>query len=506
MASKKIKILFWLENYTYHFGIAKSLKELFDCELYAIISCSSIQKDFFENQKLVEFEKVWYIRDNVNINNYKTDIEHLKLFEGKMGYPISSLIFGDRFFYKYNKYNLFTREEILSIIEQELIFFEKIIDEINPICTILRVPEFQDIELFYEVCRGKKIPTLIVDATRFGKRYMINNQPEHPIIFNKTRNQKNLKNFEQLRKHIDSYSKSYDVVLKNLRSSKTKKANSILKFIFQFQKIDTEYYRDRKKFPLNVFLKEIVFSIKKSYRSNFIKLSLKKSPSFDTPYVYFPLQFEPERTILRKGEFFSNQLSVIKNIAQSLPIHMKLFVKEHPAMRLNGWRNLEFYKEILKMHNVELFHPTISNSLLVKNSSLVLSIAGTSGLEAAFYGKPSISFTDVNYVNLSSVFHVTSFDNLSNIILNALNVKVDLVELNNYVQKVESISFDCDIVKLYSSAEDFFGSGGFLDNMSISEKDMILFLNKNKDIFHQLALEHIKKIEIIKNENKHFSS
>ena len=146
MTSKKIKILFWLENYTIHFGIAKFLKEQFDCELYAVISCSSMQKDFFENQKLIEFEKVWYIRENISINNEEPNIEYLKLFEEKMNIPISSLIFGDRFFYKYNRYDTFTRNEILTILEQELKFFEKIIDEVKPTCTILRVPEFQDID------------------------------------------------------------------------------------------------------------------------------------------------------------------------------------------------------------------------------------------------------------------------------------------------------------------------------------------------------------------------
>ena len=501
MTSKKIKILFWLENYTIHFGIAKSLQEQFDCELYAIISCSSIQKKFFENQTMIKFKKIWYIRDNISIDNHIPDINNLKLLESKMNSPLSSLIFGDRFFYKYNRYNKFTHEEILSIIEQESHFFEKIIDEINPTYAILRVPEFQDIELFYKICRLKNIHTLILDATRFGARYMINDQTEHPIPFNKLETQKNLKNFEQLREHIDSYSKSYDIVVKNLRSSKTRKISSALKFLFQFNKIDTKYYRDRKKSPFNVFIKELFFSLRKFYRNSFIEQNLEKSLSFDTSYVYFPLQFEPERTILRKGEFYSNQLSVIKNIAQSLPINMKLFVKEHPAMRLNGWRNMEFYKEILKMPNVKLFHPSLPNSLFVKNSSLVVTIAGTSGLESVFYGISSISLTNVNYSNLSNVFQITSFANLSYIIKNALESKVDLLELNNYVKKIESISFDCDVVGLVSSAEDFFGSGGFLDNIAILEKDMTDFLSKNKKIFDQIALEHIKKIEMIENQN-----
>ena len=159
---KKDKILFWLENYSIHFGIAKALQEKHDCELYALISCSPKQKEFFELQKLVKFKKKWFARDYVNLKNHEPNIGKLQSLENSLNIPLSKIIYGDRLFYKFNKYYSFTDKEILSIIEQELNFYNEILDEISPDYVIMRAPEFQDIELFYEVCKSKKIPVLVL--------------------------------------------------------------------------------------------------------------------------------------------------------------------------------------------------------------------------------------------------------------------------------------------------------------------------------------------------------
>ena len=65
------------------------------------------------------------------------------------------------------------------------------------------------------------------------------------------------------------------------------------------------------------------------------KYSLNNIPS-DEKYVYFPLQFEPERTILISAPYYTNQLELIKNIARSIPVDYFLYVKEHPGQSLHS--------------------------------------------------------------------------------------------------------------------------------------------------------------------------
>ena len=66
-------------------------------------------------------------------------------------------------------------------------------------------------------------------------------------------------------------------------------------------------------------------------------------------FIYFPLHFEPERTLLISGTYYTDQISVIKNIAKSIPIDFTLYVKEHPNMKLTQWREIDFYKKIMEL-------------------------------------------------------------------------------------------------------------------------------------------------------------
>ena len=501
MNYKKDKILFWIETYHLHFGIAKTLAEKNDYDLYAIIVSSPQQKYFFENQKLVKFKKSWYLRENINLKNHKPNLEKLTFLENKFSIPLNKIIYGDRFFYKYNRYYSFTDDEILSIIEQELEFYDKVLDEICPDYVILRPPEFQDIELFYEICKSKKIPVLIVYATRLGNRWIISSEVDSPIHFDTSGNTLEIKSFDTLKKYSKTYSKIVDSYFKNHKSKISQKFNVLQLLFTTFNSSNITSYRDLGKTPWTTLSKRISLLLNSFYRKSFLDKYAQTSLPSNQKYAYFPLHFEPERVILRKAEFFNDQISVIKNITQSLPIEMDLLVKEHPSMQTVGWRNLEFYKQILKFPKVKLIHPSIPNEILIQNSSLIFTIAGTPGLDATFDEKPVIVFTNVNYSTLSSVFKINNLEELPEVIKKSLATKVDLVELNHFVNQVEKSSFECDLISLQILASNLFGIGGFLDGSPISESQMKKFLEEHKNIFEILAKEHIKKIEDIKKNN-----
>lgn len=68
ISTMKDRILFWIDNSLAYFGVAKSLKENYDCELYAIYDMTDRTRKFFENQDLVFFQKTWFYHDNVKKN------------------------------------------------------------------------------------------------------------------------------------------------------------------------------------------------------------------------------------------------------------------------------------------------------------------------------------------------------------------------------------------------------------------------------------------------------
>lgn len=501
---KNDKILFWLENYSIHFGIAKALSEKYDCELYALISSSPKQKKFFYNQKLIKFKKIWFVREYVNLKNYQPNLEKLKLLENKFSIPLGKIIYGDRLFYKYNKYYSFTDKEIFSIIEQELEFYNQVLDEIKPKYVILRAPEFQDIELFYEICKAKKIHTLVLSTMKLGARWIISSKPYPTIQFTKSDDKIEIKSFDVLRKEVEQYSKLYESIFSSegkMKVTTFQKFNALKLLFSTFNSLNINSYRDVGKTPWKIFMMVVSSSILSFYRKLYLNKNAKISLPLNHPYVYYPLHMEPDVSTLRIADFYEDQISVIKNIAQSLPIGMILLVKEHPSMRLVGWRNTNFYKQILKLPNVQLIHPSISSENLIKNSALIITIAGTTALEAAFYKKSVIVFSDINCSTLSSVFKINNLADLPIIIKNALDSKVDLVELNYFMQKVEKSTFICNVEELNALSAVLFGVGGMLNMNEISESKMKSFLEKYKSAFDILAIEHIKKIELIKQNN-----
>ena len=60
MPSKKDKILIWIGAEFTHFLLAHLLQKHHDAEYYAIIDITSNPKKFFEIQKIVKFEKIWF--------------------------------------------------------------------------------------------------------------------------------------------------------------------------------------------------------------------------------------------------------------------------------------------------------------------------------------------------------------------------------------------------------------------------------------------------------------
>jgi hypothetical protein len=498
MALKKDKILFWLENHAAHFGIAKLLSEKYDCESYALIACSPKQNKFFSEQKLINFEKIWFVRDHVNLKNNNPDFNKLKSLEKKFSLQLQKLVYADRSFYKYNYYHKFSDEEIFSIVQQELELYEQVLDEIQPDFIVMRTPEFQDIDIFSEVCKSKNIPLLLLTTARIGSRYKITSDPNSPLVFNKSDKNFEIKDFPSLRKYVEDFSKSHKKFLKDAQIKESNKLN-ILKLIFStYSSSNINSYRDVGRTPWNTIMKGITLHMKSVARKSFLDKNTLKSFESKRPFAYFPLHMEPERSLLRKAQFFTDQINVIKNVIQSLPVEIDLFVKEHPSMQLIGWREIKYYKEIMNLPRVKLIHPSVSNLDLIRNSSLVIAIAGTTALESAFYEKPSVVFSDVDCSSLSSVFKVRYLEELPKIINQSLGTKVDLIELNQFVKSLVDSSFDTNISEIQNKMAKVFGGGGFFIGNEISEQQMKNFIEHNYSSFELLAHEHIKYINHLK--------
>lgn len=488
------KIIFWEDQGLLQYSVAYWLQKKLDCKMYAIIDSTDRPKVFFKNQKLVKFDKIWFFHEHIAKNKIP-DIDYLKDVEKKYNLHLWLLAANERLFYGYYDYHIFSENEVLSILEQEIKLFESILDQIKP-DFLVTTTNMHHNHLFYQICVAKKIKVLFMTPTRLGGRCMMSHDadtlpsqlnlpnPKNDLTFNELQKyQKNFNLFNESEKFIEGFSHS--------KFNLIKAAFQFL-FVSNNSNIDTHYsYYGRTKF--RVLINSIFDVIKTKYRTKFIeKIFLKQIPDVD--FVFFPLHLDPERTLLLHAPFYLNQLEIIRNIAKSLPIGYKLFVKEHITMITRSWRSTDFYKELSKIPNVILIHPSIHPEEILKKCSLVVTINGTAGFDAAFYQKPSIVFGDVLYQNLSSTTTVKNFESLPTEIRKSLEKKVDLHELNQFLNLLESNSFKFKWNLFGTHVQQHFYMNGNLTDVEISNTQMESFLNLNQELLAPLVDEYFKKI------------
>ena len=494
------KILFWIDAGLMHFGIAKFIQNKIYAKLFAVYDLNHHLKKSFENQKVVNFTKSWFFWDYVNKKNMKKpDLKYLSEFENKYNINLWMLAYSERVFFDYNPFHKFSRDEILSILEQECKFFESVLDEINPDFLIIKTTDFHRNHLFAKLCQSRGIKVLMLIPTRFGYRSAIStdlNEIDETWNLNKKLDFESFVSIEKYFTNYDRFKQTSDQKSSGTEKNFFSKVKPTIHWLSKtFDKKYLETYDHFGITRFNALRNGILSLFRAKYRKSFIdKNSLMVLPH-NQKFLYFPMQVQPERNVDLDAPFHSNQIEVISQIAKSIPIDYKLYVKEHPNMKFRNWRKISDYKKIKEIPNVELIHPSVRPDEIIKKCELAITIAGNAGLEAAFYRKPSIVFANMIYSLLPSVFRVKNIQDLAITINHALKTEVKLSDLNNYSGIIENNSFHFDEISLNNKILDKFHPAGFVISDNIPMKKLTIFLNEQKFIFELLSNEHIKKIE-----------
>lgn len=492
----KDKILCWLDNEWIHFGIAKFIQDKYDCDMYAAIDIRYTSRKFYESQNIIKFNKTWYYRDHISTTK-PYDLNYLKSFEEKYNINLWNIAFAERFFYKYNEFYKFTDDEILSLLETECKFFEEVLEKTRPDYLLIKMTDSHQSNLLHQLCKKKGIKTLMISLTRFGYRYgvfddydqIMDSSTDGDIESSGNRTISELQNF--LQDH--SARKEITIIESRSQIPILRRIKKYLKYVKLIGDEDFKtYYANYGKSRLKVVGKFLF--LRRIYRKRFIDKKFIKEIDKEEKFIYFPLHYEPERALLLEAPFYTDQILVISNIARSLPIEYKLYVKEHVAMFETGWRKISYYEKILEIPNVRLIHPSVKSEELLKKTSLVVTISGTSGLEAVFYNKPAIVLADVSYASISSVYRLKNIEELPMVIRKMLHTKVNVSDLNKYVNQIMKKSFEFDFHGLYLDFNEYFVDDFANGFGSIPVQKMESFLEKYNEQFEKLAMEHIKQI------------
>jgi len=496
--TKKFSFLFWLGNNISQFAVANSLQEKIECKFNGIISSNDKFKDFYQKQKFVEFENLWVYPDYIENFDANPDMDYLSDFEKKYQISLWEIIFSERIFsYNYNKFHKFTQNELLLILEQACKFFESIFDKISPDVVIAQLPIGHDDYLFYKMCNFFNFRTLYIRRSRLGYRTKIVDNQTSDLNENII-DDKSLNSFEDIENYLTNFS-SYKQFQKNksvVHQPIGSKFISFLKFYFGFSKTNKKYYSTMGKNRWNLTKLDSNFSrkLRLKSRERFLNQIYLKNIEKNTPFIFFPLHFEPERSLLIENRFHSNQLHIIECISKSLPINFQLYVKDHPAMKKRGWRDISFYKKIINLPNVNLLSPLIDPKIILNNCSLVIAISGTLGIEAAFYNKPSIIFGREDISLPSSIIQIDNLKDLPNTINKALQTKPNISEIVHFINQMMKNSFDYDVFEIDDKFNQKFPYLGYLNNPNLIVSEIQKFIHENKEIFERLTMEYLDKL------------
>ncbi|MEK9184861.1 MAG: hypothetical protein AAB866_01700 [Patescibacteria group bacterium] len=436
--------------------------------------------EFLKTQKEINYTSL--ILDEDIHNRYKNEVIDMKFLshlEKEYGVPnlwpylaVDRIIMNDQIVREYpHSTSRYSHEDMLKILQVNAKAVIEFLDKEKPDYLFTTQPGGVGSYLLYHIAKKRGIKTLVMILPSIENKITLSEDYDF-ITGADEIYKRNLENGITKNKYYN-VAKEYVDSFKNKARTYSKMHTGIEKKIslsHQFKFLMPWNYFNSFSWLCKLFIRHWILNDRNDYTSinpwNYIKDHIKRkirnlfnargiydNPVAGEPYAFFGLHLEPEVSLLLLAPFVADQVWLIKQIARSLPVGYKLYVKDHPHMAI--YRPFSYYKELKKIPNVRLINPIISGYDLIKDSKLVTSITGSIGFEGALLGKPVITFGNAFYNRMSSISHCKTIEELPKIIKNKLaNFKPDSNELLAYVSAIFEDSANVDMLYLWESERD----------------------------------------------------
>ena len=124
-----------------------------------------------------------------------------------------------------------------------------------------------------------------------------------------------------------------------------------------------------------------------------------------------------------------------------------------------------------------------------------MTIAGTAGLEALFFEKPVITFSDIIYSRFPNVFRIKDKNDIPKSIRKALSLTPNKEGIRKLVSLYKKECLNIDMINLQHECMTEIGNSGINDLVNPTQEGLKKFINKNKKELEIIAEEHMHKIE-----------
>lgn len=455
-------------------AIALELKNKYGIKEFCGYAITRRTERFVKEQKDIEYTGLLLDEDIHNLyKQEELDIEYLKKLEAEYGIPnLWPNIAIDRTLmmnippkeYSISPTPPFTHEEMLRILQ---VRFRTVINFLNkekPDFIVGCVIGSIGTSILFNVAQKMGIKTYFPQEVRVKKRVTFGNDyktlTDINKIFDKITDNKHKSPYrqeaidflEEFRKSQVTYSQSRMPKYRSLLERTLLVPSNIIKAITFTAKSTIEYLGSPYKSdlttenPFYALLNKAEIRIRSLRNINY----LYDEPDSKEDFAYFPLHTDPEIATLLFAPFFTNQITLLTQIAKSLPVNFKLYVKEHPVMV--NYRPTEYYRELKKIPNLKLIDPKTNSFDLINKSKLIITIVGTIGWEATLLKKPTITFGDVFYNKLSMIKRCRAIEDLPHIVKQQLeDFKYDENEIIDFISAMFEDTTDFEYIDFWQN-------------------------------------------------------
>lgn len=359
----------------------------------------------------------------VNVRHVRVLTDHLRLLNGRTEPDMEFLREKERQYGKPNLYAMisgcrfvseFEHRRALLVLETGFRLVEGLFDEFRPDAVLSDGVACTMSYIQYAVARHRGMPFLALSSARISNRFYVirshRDQYERMEELYAGYKQSGLPaalraRAEEFLSHFRRVADKPNYFLQWARPPALD-AHSIRQLLAVFRR----YYSDRDNYILTSPLQAVAGRIKR-----IVKNFALDGRHFDQPvpgekFVFFPLHFQPESTTLIWAPYYMDQIATVENIAKTLPIDHRLYVKEHKGSL--GRRALGYYDRLRRIPNVRLISPHCDSHALIKESSAVCVLTSTVGWEAILYEKPVVSLGEAFYNAFDLVRHVRALADL----------------------------------------------------------------------------------------------
>jgi hypothetical protein len=178
----------------------------------------------------------------------------------------------------------------------------------------------------------------------------------------------------------------------------------------------------------------------------------------EQPFLFFPLPYEPEYPNTSLAREFNDTLAFAKQTALAAPAGYNLVIKEHVVGV--GHRPRSLYEDLLRFPNVRFADNSLKGIDLVQRCAAVVTINGTAGLEAGYFGKKAVLFSpNIEYCGMRHVRVVEKMKDLPTLLREAATpaegdeLQAIIADVHRHYRAIEKLCVDVSKIDVFGGTE-----------------------------------------------------